>query len=53
MDKGIVMTGGFTLKGLDRLLCEETGMPVHIAENPIDCVSWVQVKPSKAYNQKS
>ena len=27
------------LKGLDRLITIETGMPVHIAENPLDCVA--------------
>lgn len=40
MDKGIVMTGGGSLlHGLDRLLSDETGMPVHIADNPLDCVA--------------
>ena len=26
-------------QGLDRLITIETGMPVHIAENPLDCVA--------------
>ena len=39
MDKGIVMTGGGALlHGFDRRIAEETGMPVFIAENPMDCV---------------
>lgn len=39
MDRGIVMTGGGSLlRGLDRLLSKETGMPVHIAEDALDCV---------------
>ncbi|HZK24264.1 MAG TPA: rod shape-determining protein [Oscillospiraceae bacterium] len=40
MDKGIVMTGGGALlQGLDKLIARETGMPVYIAENPVDCVA--------------
>lgn len=39
MDRGIVMTGGGSLlRGLDRLLSKETGMPVHIADDALDCV---------------
>lgn len=39
MDRGIVMTGGGSLlRGMDRLLSKETGMPVHIAEDALDCV---------------
>ncbi|MDK2800735.1 MAG: rod shape-determining protein MreB [Clostridiales bacterium] len=39
MDRGIMLTGGGALlSGLDKLIKEETGMSVHIAENPLDCV---------------
>ena len=39
MDKGIVLTGGGSLlHGFDRRVSEETGMPVFMAENPLDCV---------------
>ncbi len=39
MEKGIVMSGGGALlRGLDKLISEETGMPVFLAENPLDCV---------------
>ena len=31
--------GGAFLKGLDELIYKETGMPVHIAESPLDCVA--------------
>lgn len=40
MDKGIVMTGGGALlRGLDKLLSEETGMPVHLTDDPLTCVA--------------
>ncbi|MFM9330834.1 rod shape-determining protein [Paenibacillus mesotrionivorans] len=40
MDRGIVLTGGGgLLRNLDKLLARETGMPVLVAENPLDCVA--------------
>ncbi|MGI6097301.1 MAG: rod shape-determining protein [Dethiobacteria bacterium] len=39
MNKGIVMSGGGALlNGLDKLVSQETGMPVYLAEDPLDCV---------------
>ena len=39
MEKGIMLSGGGALiKNLDKLISEETGMPVYIAEEPLDCV---------------
>jgi rod shape-determining protein MreB len=40
MDQGIVLTGGGALlAGLDRRLQEETGMPIVVAKNPLQCVA--------------
>ncbi len=40
IDHGITLTGGGALlKGFDKLVNIETGMPVHVAENPLDCVA--------------
>ncbi len=39
-DGGLVLTGGGALlRDLDRLLMEETGLPVIIAEDPLTCVA--------------
>ena len=39
MDRGIVLTGGGALlRGLDERLRHETGMPVHVAEDPLTSV---------------
>jgi len=40
MDRGIVLTGGGALlRNLDKVISEETSMPVLIAEDPLDCVA--------------
>lgn len=39
LDRGIIMTGGGALlRGLDRRLMEETGLPVIVADDPLTCV---------------
>ena len=40
MDRGIVLTGGGALlRGLDERLRYETGMPIHVADDPLDSVA--------------
>jgi len=40
MERGIVLTGGGALlRNLDKVISDETKMPVFIAENPLDCVA--------------
>lgn len=40
IDKGIVLSGGSSLlNNLDRLMTEVTGVPCHVAENPLFCVA--------------
>ncbi|MBM7706663.1 rod shape-determining protein [Chryseomicrobium aureum] len=40
MERGIMLTGGGALlKNLDKVISDETNMPVFIAEDPLDCVA--------------
>jgi rod shape-determining protein MreB len=39
IDKGMVMSGGGSLlRNIDKLLTQVTGVPCHVAENPLNCV---------------
>ena len=40
VDRGIVLTGGTALlRGLDRLVTEEVGVPCYVPDNPLECVA--------------
>lgn len=40
IDNGMILSGGGALlRGMDRLIQQETGMPVLVAEYPLDCVA--------------
>lgn len=40
IERGIMLTGGVSLiRGLDTLLTKQTGIPVHVAEDPLSCVA--------------
>jgi rod shape-determining protein MreB len=40
MDRGILLCGGGSLlKGFDQRLQNETGIPVHLAEHPMECIA--------------
>ena len=40
VDRGLIMTGGGSLlKGFPRLISEETGLPVHLADEPLQTVA--------------
>ena len=40
VDRGIMLSGGSSLlRGLDKLLAEETGLPVHVADDPLSAVA--------------
>ena len=46
-ERGMVLTGGGALlRNLDRLLMEETGIPVVVAEDPLTCVAGARWRQS-------
>lgn len=52
MDRGIMVSGGgANLKGIDELVKKETGMPVQIADTPLDCVVMGAGKALEQYEQ--
>ena len=51
VDMGMVLTGGGALlKNIDKLISKETGLPVHIADDPLSCVA---VGTGKALEQET
>lgn len=40
VDRGMIMAGGGSLlKGIDKLVAEQTGLPVHVADDPLSAVA--------------
>lgn len=40
IERGMMLTGGSALiRGFDKLLARQTGVPVHVAEDPLSCVA--------------
>jgi rod shape-determining protein MreB len=51
IDRGIVMTGGGSLlRNVDRFLTGETGVPCHVAEDPLACVALGAGKALEQYD---
>jgi rod shape-determining protein MreB and related proteins len=51
IDRGMVLAGGGALlRGLERLLAQETGVPCFVAENPIACVAMGAGKALENYD---
>ena len=50
MERGIMLTGGGALlKNLDKVISDQTNMPVFIAEDPLDCVAIGTGKALRSY----